>query len=136
MHHTYTYDAFGEEKGRSGSTENNYLFAGEQFDEELEEYYLRQRYYDVESGRFIRRDVYEGKQGEPLTLHKYMYAHANPVNLTDPSGKTPQLDEDFVHNAIGLHFVSEDTANRVYDPPAKIQEGYCDQIYCGYSNKY
>ncbi|MFL9458191.1 RHS repeat-associated core domain-containing protein [Tolypothrix bouteillei VB521301_2] len=83
---TYTYDAFGKLIGSSGSTDNNYLFTGEQYDEDLEQYYLRQRYYDPNTGRFTRRDVYEGRLEEPLTLHKYLYANGNPVNLIDPSG--------------------------------------------------
>jgi RHS repeat-associated protein len=83
---SYTYLAFGQLELQSGSTENSYRFAGEQYDAGLGDYYLRDRYYDAESGRFTRRDVYEGRQGEPLTLHKYLYAHANPAILTDPSG--------------------------------------------------
>ncbi|NER08001.1 MAG: RHS repeat-associated core domain-containing protein, partial [Okeania sp. SIO3C4] len=82
----YTYDAFGELTGESGDVENSYLFAGEQFDGELEQYYLRDRYYDAGVGRFTRRDVYEGRTGEPITLHKYLYGNANPVNYVDPSG--------------------------------------------------
>jgi RHS repeat-associated protein len=70
----------------TGEVENDYLFAGEQFDGELEQYYLRQRFYDAGVGRFTRRDTYEGRIGEPITLHKYLYGNANPVNFTDPSG--------------------------------------------------
>jgi len=62
------------------------LFAGEQFDEDLEQYYLRQRYYESETGRFTRRDTYSGHISDPITLHKYIYANANPVNGVDPSG--------------------------------------------------
>ena len=69
-----------------GDSENSYLFAGEQFDKNLEDYYLRQRFYDPGSGRFLRRDTYEGRLNEPITLHKYLYANANPVNGIDPSG--------------------------------------------------
>jgi RHS repeat-associated protein len=72
--------------GSTGEVENDYLFAGEQFDGELEQYYLRQRFYDAGVGRFTRRDTYEGRVGEPVTLHKYLYGNANPVNFTDPSG--------------------------------------------------
>jgi RHS repeat-associated protein len=82
----YRYDAFGEAIGQTGTTDNTYRFAGEQFDEGLGDYYLRQRYYDTSSGRFTRRDTYAGRQAEPLTLHKYLYANANPGNLSDPSG--------------------------------------------------
>lgn len=63
-----------------------FRFAGEQFDEALGDYYLRSRYYDADTGRFTTRDTYEGRLAEPLTLHKYIYAHDNPVNFTDPTG--------------------------------------------------
>ncbi|MDX2212441.1 MAG: RHS repeat-associated core domain-containing protein [Oculatellaceae cyanobacterium bins.114] len=87
MRHSYTYAAFGSTSGQTGSTENSYQFAGEQFDESLGEYYLRQRYYDTATGRFTRRDTYEGTLNNPLTLHKYLYANSNPINYVDPSGK-------------------------------------------------
>ena len=83
---TYNYDAFGNLIGVSGGTANNYLFAGEQFDSNLGDYYLRQRYYDTDTGRFTRRDTYEGRLEDPMSLHKYLYTHANPVNFTDPTG--------------------------------------------------
>ena len=70
---TYTYEAFGNLINSIGGTENKYLFAGEQFDEDLGQYYLRARYYDAGVGRFTRRDTYEGNVYQPLTLHKYLY---------------------------------------------------------------
>jgi hypothetical protein len=51
-----------------------------------------------DAGRFQTMDSYEGTQEEPLTLHKYLYAHADPVNGTDPSG------EFFDFNLKGLLF--------------------------------
>ncbi|WP_426775128.1 RHS repeat domain-containing protein [Lusitaniella coriacea] len=83
---TYVYDAFGNVVGVVGTTENDYLFAGEQFDGTLGQYYLRQRYYDASTGRFTRRDTYEGSINDPVSLHKYIYANADPVNGIDPSG--------------------------------------------------
>ncbi|WP_375293876.1 RHS repeat domain-containing protein [Oscillatoria sp. HE19RPO] len=82
----YSYDAFGNLLASSGSIENEFLFAGEQYNENLDQYYLRQRYYDAGIGRFTRRDTYEGRIFEPITLHKYLYANGNPVNYVDPSG--------------------------------------------------
>lgn len=72
--------------GGTGNVDNKYLFVGEQYDENLGDYYLRARYYDSETGRFTRRDTYEERLGEPLTLHKYLYANGNPVNGIDPTG--------------------------------------------------
>ena len=65
---------------------NRYLFTGEQFDTDLGMYYLRARYLNTQTGRFHNMDTYEGRTGEPQTLHKYLYAHSNPVSNIDPSG--------------------------------------------------
>jgi RHS repeat-associated protein len=83
---TYNYEAFGNLIHSTGSAVNSYLFTGEQFDANLDDYYLRQRYYNTSSGRFTRRDTWEGSLGEPLTLHKYFYGDGNPVSNTDPTG--------------------------------------------------
>ncbi|BAY62588.1 YD repeat protein [Calothrix brevissima NIES-22] len=82
----YVYDAFGRLIGQQGNTDNEFRFTGEQFDKNSNLYYLRARYYDPENGRFISKDSFEGFQDDPLSLHKYIYAHNNPVNLIDPSG--------------------------------------------------
>jgi hypothetical protein len=34
----------------------------------------------------ITMDTYQGRQTDPLSLHKYLYCQANPINHTDPSG--------------------------------------------------
>ncbi|MEL4894751.1 papain fold toxin domain-containing protein [Crocosphaera sp. Alani8] len=83
---SYDYDAFGNLINSNSNIDNNYLFAGEQFDDDLGEYYLRQRYYNQEVGRFTRRDTYEGRISEPITLHKYLYGNANPVVYVDSTG--------------------------------------------------
>ncbi|WP_416309774.1 RHS repeat domain-containing protein [Spirulina sp. 06S082] len=89
----YNYDAYGNLIDSVGNSENSYLFAGEQFDENLDQYYLRQRYYDPSVGRFTRRDTYEGNNFDPITLHKYLYAGANPINYIDSSGFIASLAE-------------------------------------------
>ena len=62
------------------------MFAGEQRDSEAGLDYLRARYYDPFLGRFISANAYEGSLDDPLSLHDYLYADANPVVNTDPSG--------------------------------------------------
>jgi RHS repeat-associated protein len=54
---TYEYDAYGNEFTVSGSTPNSYLYRGEQFDSDLGLYYLRARYYNPLTGRFMRRAI-------------------------------------------------------------------------------
>jgi len=48
------------------------------------DYYLRQRFYDMSSGRFGRMNTYEGIKNKPMTLNKYIYTHS--ISHTDPSG--------------------------------------------------
>jgi len=82
----YDYEAFGELLNESGTTENDYLFSGEQFDASLNQYYLRARYYNQVPGRFTQQDTWMGNNQDPTTLHKYLYANADPGNMVDPSG--------------------------------------------------
>ena len=83
---TFDYDAFGNLVSRVGSTPNNYLYSGEQFDPDLNIYFQRARYYNQQRGRFLSMDPFAGFLDEPDTLHKYLYVGNDPVNLTDPSG--------------------------------------------------
>jgi len=83
----YTYDAFGTLLSVTGTTPNNYRYTGEQFDPNLGFYSLRARYMNPNTGRFLNRDPYDGNIFDPPSLHKYLYAQNNPVNLNDPSGK-------------------------------------------------
>ena len=83
---TYDYDAFGETINQSGATENSYLYTGEQYDPNLDQYYLRARYYNQNVGRFTQMDTWMGVNSDPVSLHKYLYAHADPVNFVDPTG--------------------------------------------------
>lgn len=83
---TYNYESFGEVLNQTGSTENNYLFTGEQYDAGLDNYYLRARYYNQKAGRFTQMDSWMGSDSDPITLHKYLYGNVDPVNNIDPSG--------------------------------------------------
>jgi RHS repeat-associated protein len=85
---TYTFDAYGLmiASASSGSTPNNYLYCGQQWDADVSMYYLRARYYRPDTGRFWTMDTYDGDSEDPLSLHKYLYAQASPIDLDDPSG--------------------------------------------------
>ncbi len=88
----YTFDAYGNLISQVGDSENNYLFTGEQFDNEIGLQYNRARYYDASTGRFISRDPFEGFNDLPVSLHDYLYANVNPVNAIDPSGEVTTLE--------------------------------------------
>jgi RHS repeat-associated protein len=83
---TYTYDAFGNIIERTGTTPNAILYSQEYFDSDLGLYNLRARHYDPNQGRFTSIDPFGGFVDEPLSIHKYLYVHADPVNLIDPEG--------------------------------------------------
>ena len=83
---SYTFTAFGELEGSTGITQNDYLYTGEQYDPNLGFYYLRARYYNPAIGRSSTIDTFAGRTFEPVTLHKYLYVHADPISNIDPSG--------------------------------------------------
>jgi RHS repeat-associated protein len=84
---SYEYGAFGNSVSTSGNTPNEFLYRGEQYDSDLGLYYLRARYYNPLTGRFMSRDPEDGKPINPKTLHKYLYAGGDPVNRWDPTGR-------------------------------------------------
>ena len=84
---SYEYDAFGNSFTKTGTTPNNYLYRGEQYDPDLGLYYLRARYYNPATGRFLSRDPEDGYANDPKSLHKYLYAGGDPVNGMDPTGR-------------------------------------------------
>ncbi|WP_428937499.1 RHS repeat-associated core domain-containing protein [Fontivita pretiosa] len=84
---TYDYDAFGKAIGFTESSQaTKLLYAGEQFDSSLGQYYLRARYYDQGIGRFSSFDAFQAEADQAQQQHKYAYAGADPVNKIDPEG--------------------------------------------------
>ncbi|WP_035284530.1 RHS repeat-associated core domain-containing protein, partial [Clostridium sp. Maddingley MBC34-26] len=68
---------------------NSYGYNGENYDKYTGIQYLRARYYEPETGRFLTRDSYLGNAMNPLTLNRYAYTNNNPVMNIDPSGHRP-----------------------------------------------
>ncbi len=83
---SYSYDAYGNLLEKEGDTENELLYTGEQYNSATGLYYLRARYMNPGTGTFISMDSHRGSIYDPVSLHKYLYANANPVMYTDPSG--------------------------------------------------
>jgi RHS repeat-associated protein len=84
------YDAYGNIIGPQVGVVNlpltKILYVGQQFDPALGQYYMRARYYATWAGRFTSMDTFAGSARNPLSMHKYVYASANPVMYLDPSG--------------------------------------------------
>jgi RHS repeat-associated protein len=102
---TYVYDAFGTLITATGSTNNRYLYTGEQFDPNLGLYYLRARLLNPLTGRFWSADSYDGENSDPISLHKYLYGNADPVGQIDPSGNWSSV-ESAVTNSIASSVMS------------------------------
>jgi RHS repeat-associated protein len=113
---TYAYDAFGNIVAESGSTTNEFLYRGEQYDASLGMYYLRARYYVPRTGRFLTADKYEGEDPRPCECadggnvgphleshHQFSYADGDPINLIDPSGDGAVMD--FVVRSLKLGLI-------------------------------
>ena len=84
-------------------------YRAEQYDSDLGLYYLRARYMNPLTGRFMSRDPKEFKplesRNKPVAsrkLHKYLYASGDPVNLIDPRGREDEEDGGFLYTEIGL----------------------------------
>ena len=84
----YLYDAFGNEQTEDAADTNPFRYSGEYFDAESGNIYLRNRYYDASTGRFITEDpIQDG-------TNWYVYAGNNPVLFIDPFGLWEPGDEN------------------------------------------
>lgn len=50
-------------------------------------YYAKARYYDPATARFTSEDPEAGQDLKPPSLHRYLYAYANPTVFFDPTGR-------------------------------------------------
>ncbi len=88
MTDSYTYDAFGATKTHTGTSTSVWQFAGEQNDTTVNQspYYLRARYYDPVTGRFLTRDPWPANTLDAQSLNEYAYVYDDPVRYTDVYG--------------------------------------------------
>ena len=81
---TYTYDAFG--KATPGmSFANEFTFAGQQTDPSGLQY-LRARYMDPSTGRFMSHDSFRGFNDQRQSLNQFVYTTNDPILATDATG--------------------------------------------------
>ncbi len=65
-------------------------YAGESWDADVGLQWLRARWYQPATGRFLSRDPWSGDEMQPLSYNPWAYANANPTVLIDPSGMVPR----------------------------------------------
>ncbi len=111
----YTYDAFGAPTHSPGSSTNPFQFTGQQRDADSSLQYLRARYYDPSTGRFLSKDPLPGVPGVSGTQNRYAYALNDPTTLTDPRGlcSSPWGCAEDAYNG------ATDVVSSVYGDPKK-----------------
>jgi RHS repeat-associated protein len=85
----YDYDVYGAVRTQSGSSANKFKYVasiGHPTDEETGLIYMRARYYEPGTGRFVSEDpAFNG-------MNWYSYVDANPVIAYDPTGNSKYID--------------------------------------------
>ena len=94
--HQYSYAPYGAiyEQTESANEPNPFKYVGQWgvMDEGDSLYYMRARYYDVETRRFLSED--------PVWHENlYVYADGNPNSKVDPSGQTAKLAVAYVESS-------------------------------------
>ncbi len=89
----FEYDGFGNLRHAGGPAAGldaqiggGFRFHGEWLDEATAFYFLRSRFYDPRTGRFLSRDAAEVSEREPESLNAYVFASSNPHVFSDPTG--------------------------------------------------
>jgi RHS repeat-associated protein len=84
----YHLDAWGNYRNPAEleASKNRFGFTGHLFDRETGTYYAKARYFDPGLGRFLTQDSYLGEIDNPPSLHRFLYANANPTTYVDPTG--------------------------------------------------
>jgi len=83
------YDEYGKVESELSPDIPRFGFTGHQRGpaEDPDLYYAQQRYYNAATGRFVSEDPLWGTPETPLSLHRYLYAYANPTVYVDPDGR-------------------------------------------------
>lgn len=61
-------------------------FAGHEYDDVLNQFYAKYRFYDADLKRFDSVDPIKGFVTDPLSLVQYLYVQDNPIIAVDPLG--------------------------------------------------
>ena len=115
---TYKYDAWGKLISKTDNTVygigelNPFRYRSYIYDDETGLYYLKSRYYDPITGRFLNEDDVSilllaneyNKSCNAINL--FAYCNNNPISYTDPSGYVAIVDDIVYISLIGLFAIA------------------------------
>jgi hypothetical protein len=90
---------------------------------------------------FIQRDTTSGNNQDPFSLHKYLYANADPINNNDPSGHDDdneledeafdEADEDVAEDVGGYTAVDQALGISIYQSYAEAWQTIAVDVFTG-----
>ena len=120
----YQYDAWGNIRNQVGASANEFGFTGHEMDEESGLIYMKGRFYDPSCACFVTQDGFEGEVNLPPSLHKYLYAFANPLVFFDPDGNVTQPIDPNV-DLEGARAQARENTRRQKESLAKLENAAC-----------
>ena len=105
---SYVYEGFGKVVGQSGGGGGSYQFCGlwgYRNDQDAGLLHVEARYYEVETGRWVQRDIQLGSSFNAQTLNPFTYSINNPINLFDPDGENAAIVALVLCNPTPLHLI-------------------------------
>jgi RHS repeat-associated protein len=98
-----SYDPFGDLISQSTNfpVSQPFGYTGEQVDGSTDLLFLRARYYDPATGRFLSKDPNPGNVYQPQSLNPYVYVLNNATNDRDPTGEQAEnLANEFLMGVV------------------------------------
>ncbi len=90
-HHPFGTTSFQAGRSVAELSLKRYRYTSKERDEESGFYYHGARYYAPWLGWWVSCDELQGDIRIPMSLHRYLYAHGNPVIYVDPDGRAINL---------------------------------------------
>jgi RHS repeat-associated protein len=113
---TYAITPYGESVAHTGPTANPFTFQGAfgaMQEGSTSLFYMRARYYDSASARFLSRDP--EPNADPGALDPYQFAYGDPVQRIDPSGRDAGGPPQVMQNGHCYIWVDLQTGERASD---------------------
>jgi RHS repeat-associated protein len=123
------YDAFGEATVTTGAPPPVSLGFQAMFTEPLTGVVdMGARTYDPSTGRFTQPDTVIGALTTPISLNRYLYAHADPLSMFDPDGRWPFSLSGLIDAAIGFVDQATDAFHHLASAAGQVAAGLASDL--------